>query len=374
MFSTSSSWATLRIYICRWVPGHSEQVWVQESVFQAILTLDGLRHFTFHNTTNSRLHLPLSSLPPLHSLSLTGAYDELPAIEFFNDVAELVSKSPTLSYLKIFGGLCRGKPMMAAQSVSYLLSRSTDPQSVLSLRSLHISDILFRLDHLTLPHLRNLRSFTLEYSGHPFSTNTSSFSSTESLPRLQEIQNTHPELLKWGSTRTEIWEAFKREGIWLSEIKTNHVCLAFLVYLESYGTLEKLELCASNFQEEESSNIAGSRFFNRSIMGHTKSLRHLSVRAPYEGRWSYEPLSSAERIVHFKNLECLEVGVNPGELRPSAKSDEPRYASNKGDTKDDILVCASPLFFFVQLIKFAAEEPVGLRDTSPPVSGDCPNL
>jgi len=317
-----------------------------------------MRHFTFHNTTNPELHLPLSSLPPLQRLSLTGAYDETPSVEFFDEVAELVSKSPTLSYLKIFGGLCRGKPLAPTQSISYLLSRCMDLQPPLPLRSLHISDILFRLNHLTLPHLRNLRSFTLEYSAHPFSTNSANFSSTESLPRLQEIQNTHPELLEWGSTRTEIWETFRREGIWLSEIKTNHVCLAFLAYLESYRSLEKLEICASNFREEESSNYAGSRFFNQSIVGHTKSLRRLSVRAPYEGRWSFERSPSGERIIQFINLEHLEVGVNPGDLRPPSKGDEPMFMPYKGSGDDDIVVCAIFSVLIVQLINFAAEEPI----------------
>ena len=321
------------------------------------------------------LRLPLSALPPLHSLSLTGAYDEPSAEEFFTEAGELVSKSPALSYFKIFGGICRGKPLPPAQSISYLLSRSTDLQSTLSLRSLHISDILFRLDHITLPYLRNLRSLTLEYSTqHPFSRNSTNFTSTDSLPGLEETHNTHPVLLKWGSTRTEIWEAFKREEIWLSEIKTNHVCLAFLVYLESYQTLEKLELCASNFQDEESSNYAGRRFFDQSIVGHTQSLRHFSVRAPYEGRWSFEPNQSGARVIQFSSLEHLEVGVNPGDLCPPPRGDEPRLMAHKGVTDDDIVVRADFLISLVQLINSLVEGSFGLRCALSPIGGDSPNF
>ncbi|KAJ7743739.1 hypothetical protein DFH07DRAFT_749814 [Mycena maculata] len=103
-----------------------------------------------------------------------------------------------------------------------------------------------------------------------------------------------------------MWDMLRQQGIHLTEISTDILDKALLVYLASYSGLERLTIW--NVGDQESNQLA-DYFFGSVLPGHAQSLLELSCSATYEGKWNLDPYN-AEVISQLYRLENLLLSVD----------------------------------------------------------------
>jgi len=304
------------------------------TVWDALKTLPNLRTLNL-DLEYCKISLPLNalaSLGNLHSITLKNVKSSRESSQILDAFARMVAKSPKLTSIHLFPLLSFSMAVDPTYSLHqvfrYWPSMSTttstskaDAPPSLRLRHLGLNSCLVRLDHITLPHLRNLQSIRLHSVIDPYDDG-----------RRNNL-NDGPQQREVGSSVDEFWRILATEEIWLEEIEHDDVGEGFLDYLEAYPTmagpgletgLKSLTLNPDSWHRDPSySNPMAKRFFSKQgpLVKHAKTLEELTIKSSYEGDWSFD-MNNLGTLAMCANLKTFGMGIISGKIPWGDDSDD----------------------------------------------------
>ncbi|CAA7269411.1 unnamed protein product [Cyclocybe aegerita] len=317
----------LRSFRClttiRWFPVQRDSKEVQTAVIEALASLPTLKNLHL-DITNWKAPLPVDNLKDLEEISISGACSN---DETMDNIGRMIARSPELRSLKVPHYRNYGPSLGKARSL-YQLLEYCDPVVSLRLRHLSLHCALVRLDHITLPHLRNLTSLELIGVYDPFNAETCfgyrrSQDSTEAMLEAQKV----------GSSTEDIWKAFATAGARLEELKHDSAPRSLLKYLSSYSGLKSLDITPTHFDSASLSDAAATEFFSTSLKSHAQTLETLKISPPFEGKWCFNSFNST-LLSRCTKLKHLHISITSSKL---ATYSEDAGACDVDDSKQSTL-------------------------------------
>ncbi|KAJ3570606.1 hypothetical protein NP233_g4285 [Leucocoprinus birnbaumii] len=284
------------LQVVRWNPSVDDPEWSLLAVMKGLAyskTLSYLNLYLPFGFDTSALRFDL--LHGLKRIVISGT------CEFFSPfvvkrLGDCIAQSPEMNSIDVDRSLCRRDEEVP--SLHCLLGNA--PQRRLKHLGLH--SWYTRLDSITIPHLRALKSLALlnirdsPHDGHPFS-----------------------------STAADIWSALRVNKIHLERISTDAMDASLIEYLASYSGLTRLYLKSITAPDHQSSDQLAEMFFDSALPPHSSTLEDLYVLPRYEGKWCFGE-HIAPSIVRCSRLQYLKVAVISSKVNPSAD-----YGSGRGD-------------------------------------------
>ena len=256
--------------------------------------MDALRTLTKINNLHveidwCRLQVPFHLFADLQEISIVGSNQEHHKGTLEN-LARMVSQSTQLNSITIRSEFefWTGKGLSLHQLFRYY-PRDLPP---LRLRRLVLNACQFRLDDITIPHLKYLTSLSL--------TNLNIKYRSNSVP-LQYSDGVNYD----SGGIQEIWSVLIKADIWLEEITIDDIFPALLEYLASYSGLRILNMTSrSHLPDQKYSDHLATQFYAKPLANHVQSLRKLDIRAIHEGLWCVDNhnLPLIHQCVNLKHL------------------------------------------------------------------------
>lgn len=187
-------------------------------------------------------------------------------------------KSPQLLHLELDSGQFWGDDRVPTL---HDLFGKVSPGTALRLKHLSLSWWRWRLDSITLPHLKCLTSLELN---------------SPVIFRGGEDDYSHDV--------SEIWHTFRIEGIHLSDLGTSAMDEELLQYLGSYSGLRRLKLTSATGRTEKLSNNLADQFYKSVLPRHSQSLTNIEIYPGHQGRWcfGFHNASIISQCQQVKNL------------------------------------------------------------------------
>jgi hypothetical protein len=273
-------------YPFSWHTGVCDPLWLQETIWNAIVVFPTLRHLTIDP---SYLRPPLKNLDTLNlleSINISGSFDRNEVL--FLGISKLYASSSHLKSITMDNtGLTK---LSEGYSLQALFSRSPRDMATHRLRHLAVANVCIRLDEVTLSHLTNLTSFNLRFLPYP-------------------------------TICDDVWNAFRRSRIRLEELRIGYTALgdSFTDYLSSFSGLKKLSISVPTFDSQAFSEASAVKFWTTGFPNHVDTLQDFSLRARFNGQWCFGSHNRA-LIANCTKLERLTVSLLPEEI-PNRKSD-----------------------------------------------------
>ncbi|KAF8166071.1 hypothetical protein K438DRAFT_2025199 [Mycena galopus ATCC 62051] len=267
--------------------GTEESKWTTQTVhsFLGSLPLDDFR-LTADEASLNDFDCSFDRLIGLQKLTLSSS-NAMTLKRISQSLSHTIRNSPEISYLSL-ESTSSGSPFL--YNIADLFHGLSQP---LRLTELRLSQCNMRLDRGTIPYLHSLQSLWL-----------------------------------FGEDSTT-WDCLRKEGIHLTELRTDIVADELIEYLSSYSGLEMLVIRAGWREEAEESNRLADRFFGSGLPPHAHSLTTLSCYGTWEGRWSFGP-HNAGVLSQLCKLTSLRMRVNSVFLKAPRPPQNPGGGSSRG--------------------------------------------
>lgn len=252
--------------------------------------------------------------------------------EIFEGLAKTVAHNPRLTLLEIRNYGLHHRDIDKFQSLHQVFKYYPTNAPPLRLRDLQMHRCRFRLDHITMPHLRHLTSLDLmgvEELNTP-ARQSDNNSGTNSPSVLQEEDS-------FGSSLEDVWIAFRLAGVQLENIDIDMVPNSFLDYLSSYSGLKKLYIELNKLRDLQLSDSLACRFFKESLRNHTHSLEELVLSTSYEGLWCIGS-HNLELLGQCKNMERICMSVNCSQLPLPLVTDDDQQKAPLSESDPNLIV------------------------------------
>ncbi|KAF8886346.1 hypothetical protein BD779DRAFT_1801038 [Infundibulicybe gibba] len=277
--------------------------WASVITCEFLATLPDLR--TLHligpvrPETHTQIH-PNWNISNITKLTLRGCLD--------NSISDIIGNSPGLSHLDLeypVGAFGKRIPTF------HELFSKVPADRPIPLHYLRIRGYCFRLDHLTLPHLRQLRSLVLR-----------------TIPWIRDHKRllyTPGELAKsdrFASSFSEVWGVIRREALPIEEA-TTPIDDIILDHLAALNGLRKLAITQDvseinsspldtqthlSAPSDSENEVLARKFFTHVLPRHHKTLVSLSISSVFESPWFLGP--NVESLIKCTQLTELSITVN----------------------------------------------------------------
>ena len=253
---------------------------MQVIIGKSIKALPNLRHLTIHTGFAKYCAFDLDTLIELESISISGT--PRTGTDLFHKLARLYASSPRLTSVELFPSR-----ISKISNLHFVFGKCNKRSPPHRLRHLGLHSCFFRLDKVTLPHLRYLKSLDLELS----------YIDTFREPRVAGV----------ASSPDEIWRTFLGSGIHLEELKHDLIPMSLIDYLSSYSGLKKLRLMVES--DNRNCLAAANPFFNKCLTNHVDTLEELILIARHEGPWTFCS-DNSKSIAKCTRLKLLAMNVS----------------------------------------------------------------
>ncbi|KAF9449372.1 hypothetical protein P691DRAFT_728020 [Macrolepiota fuliginosa MF-IS2] len=281
----------VNLQVLRWKATPEDPKWTQLAVINGLAHTKSLGYLSLHLSFGSDTsNLWLDRLSGLKRIVISGSCDS------FHDhivkrLGDCISQSPEMSSIDIDRSYWHG------DSNTPTLHSLLGNAPLIRLKHLGLHGWFTRLDHVTLPHLRFLKSLTLTNNHDP-------------------PYNSHP----YSSTAEDIWSALRVSEIHLDRISTDLVNASLIEYLVSYSGLTRLYLRNITAPDQQTSIQLAEVFFDSALAQHSFTLEDLYILPSYEGSWCFGE-HIAPIIARCSKLQYLKLAVVSSKVNPSAEGD-----------------------------------------------------
>ncbi|KJA27606.1 hypothetical protein HYPSUDRAFT_34712 [Hypholoma sublateritium FD-334 SS-4] len=206
-----------------------------------------------------------------------------PDSDFFDQVAEVISKSPFLHHLSILQpGQCKYD-----SSFRHLISKVPHTLPLAHLKSLYLAITDLKLDVISIPHLRSLTSLHIEGSAHSLHTGE------------------------------ELWPALAAAHIKLKNITVWHLSELLAKYLESYSGLQRLHVLLIYYPDGNCTTYDRQSFLQQILPLHNLSSTIITSPADNHPPWDVHSRSDSQGLVFEVHLQGTAAQPKDLEILPS---------------------------------------------------------
>lgn len=270
----------------------------------ALKTLPNLETLKF-DALHCKIPLALNEITGLSAISLETDYNDYFA-GILDSLVKMVAISPRLTSIDFLPGEPESSTEMSpTHSLHHLLKHIPKNAAPLLLHHLGMDGCFLRLDNITLPHLKSLKSLRLTNIVDP------SALSGNDAKRQKQV----------GASTEHLWATMVHEGIWLDDIVCENVSPPFLDYLSAYSGLKSLNLVPDKWDKGSVySDTQAGRFFANTgpLVQHRGTLEELVVRPKNEGRWCFDMKAPPESLAACPRLKKLGLGVLGAQIKCQA--------------------------------------------------------